>query len=123
MSVKYGDRVVCINQGGHGECVKGTIIDTWQFANKGITDYLVQLDSGSYVNIKPHYSNWFKLDDRILWFENNRLRLEDLTLVCNKLPVPIMSFNSSQLNIPECVELSFFPFLHLRPHLLLANYK
>ena len=75
MSIHFGDRVVIVDKEKNGECVKGTIIDIWRFSNKEITDYLVQLDSGPYVNVKPLYSNWFKLNNRILWFENNRLEL------------------------------------------------
>ena len=75
MSINFGDRVVIVDKDKNGECIKGTIIDIWRFSNKEITDYLVQLDSGPYVNVKPLYSNWFKLDNRILWFENDRLEL------------------------------------------------
>ena len=75
MSINFGDRVVIVDKDKNGECIKGTIIDIWRFSSKEITDYLVQLDSGPYVNVKPPYSNWFKLDNRILWFENDRLEL------------------------------------------------
>jgi hypothetical protein len=75
MSIKFGDRVVIVDKDKNGECKKGTIIDIWRFSNKEITDYLVQLDSGPYINVKPLYPNWFKLDNRILWFENDRLEL------------------------------------------------
>ena len=75
MSIHFGDRVAVVDKNKNGECIKGTIVDVWRFSNKEITDYLVLLDTGPYVNVKPRYSNWFKLDDRILWFENDRLEL------------------------------------------------
>ncbi|MFC1947845.1 hypothetical protein ACFLXY_08010 [Chloroflexota bacterium] len=77
MAINFGDRILYEDR--NGECIKGTIVDIWRFARNEITDYLVELDSGRYVNVKPHFPNWFKLDDRILWFENNRLEFNFLS--------------------------------------------
>ncbi|UCD08804.1 MAG: hypothetical protein JSU79_10670 [Dehalococcoidales bacterium] len=78
MAVNIGDKIIYVNEENDRECIKGEIVDIWRNHSGDITDYFVALDSGLYTNIKPHYPNWFKLDNRIFWFENNHLSLNVL---------------------------------------------
>ena len=78
MAVYIGDMIVCQDRDRGGECVKGKIVDIWKNNDGEITDYFVSLDSGLYTHVKPNYPGWFKIDECLSYFTNNRLSLSFL---------------------------------------------
>ena len=57
MDIQIGDKILYKDED------KGSIVDIWRNNRKEITDYLVDLDSGTFINIKPNYTNWCKLEE------------------------------------------------------------
>ena len=57
MTLKVGDKIL------YKDDDKGLIVDIWRNNRKEITNYIVDLDSGTFTNIKPNYPNCIKLED------------------------------------------------------------
>ena len=66
MAFNIGDRVVYEGEDIDGEYLQGEIIDIAKNSRDMITSYFVVLDSGLYVQFKPHNLKWVKLNETSL---------------------------------------------------------
>jgi hypothetical protein len=62
MAYNIGDRVIYKGEDINGEYLKGEIVDIAKNSRDIITSYFAVLDSGLYVQFKPHNLNWSKID-------------------------------------------------------------
>ena len=63
MAFTIGDRVIYEGEDIDGEYLKGEIVDISKNSRDMITSYFVVLDSGLYVQFKPHNLKWSKIDE------------------------------------------------------------
>ena len=63
MAFNIGDRVIFEGEDIDGEYLQGEIIDIAKNSRDIITSYFVVLDSGLYVQFKPHNLRWTKIDE------------------------------------------------------------
>lgn len=63
MAYNIGDRVIYKGEDIDGEYLKGEIVDIAKNSRDIITSYFAVLDSGLYVQFKPHNLNWSKIDE------------------------------------------------------------
>ena len=63
MAFTIGDRVIYEGEDIDGEYLKGEIVDISKNSRDMITSYFVILDSGLYVQFKPHNLKWSKIDE------------------------------------------------------------
>jgi len=59
--MNFGDWILFEDR--DGLWVKGEVVDIWKNSRHEITDYIVLLNTGRTVRIKPNYPNWCKLED------------------------------------------------------------
>ena len=62
MAFTIGDRVIYRGENVNGEYLQGAIVDVAKSSSDMITSYFVVLDSGLYIQFKPHNSRWSKID-------------------------------------------------------------
>lgn len=63
MAFDIGDRVIYEGEDIDGEYLQGEIADIAKNSRDIITSYFVVLDSGLYVQFKPHNLRWSKIDE------------------------------------------------------------
>ena len=63
MAFNIGDRVIYEGEVIDGEYLKGEIVDIAKNSRGIIISYFAELDSGLYVQFKPHNLRWSKLDE------------------------------------------------------------
>jgi len=63
MGLKIGDRVVFKGEKIRGAYPQGKIVVVEKNRWDAITNYFVILDTGMYVQFKPHSLSWHKLDE------------------------------------------------------------
>lgn len=63
MAFDIGDRVIYEGEDIDGEYLQGKIVDIAKNSRGIITSYFAVLDSGLYVQFKPHNLRWTKLDE------------------------------------------------------------
>lgn len=63
MAFKVGDRVIYEGDDIDGVYLQGEIVDIAKNSRDMITSYFAVLDSGLYVQFKPHNLKWRKLDE------------------------------------------------------------
>ena len=63
MAYNIGDRVIYKGEDINGEYLKGEIVDIAKNNRDIITSYFAVLDSGLYVQFKPHNLSWLKTDE------------------------------------------------------------
>jgi hypothetical protein len=63
MAFDIGDRVIYKGEDIEGEYLQGVIVDIAKNSRDIITSYFAELDSGLYVQFRPHNYNWSKLDE------------------------------------------------------------
>ena len=62
MAYNIGDRIIYKGEDINGEYLEGEIVDVAKNSRDIITSYFAVLDSGLYVQFKPHNLNWSKID-------------------------------------------------------------
>jgi hypothetical protein len=62
MAFDIGDRVIYKGEDINGEYLQGVIVDIGKNSRDMITSYFAVLDSGLYVQFRPHNPNWSKYD-------------------------------------------------------------
>ena len=63
MAFEIGDRVIYEGEDIDGEYLQGKIVDVAKNSRDIITSYFAVLDSGLYVQFKPHNLRWSKIDE------------------------------------------------------------
>jgi len=63
MALKVGDRVEFKGEQIDGEYLQGEIVVVEKNRWDMITSYFVILDTGMYVQFKPHNLNWLKVEE------------------------------------------------------------
>ena len=66
MAFNIGDRVKYEDLDIDGKCLQGEIVDIAKNSRDMITSYFAVLDSGLYVQFKPHNLKWSKLEEPVL---------------------------------------------------------
>ncbi|MFC1946355.1 hypothetical protein ACFLXY_00380 [Chloroflexota bacterium] len=63
MAFNISDRVKYEGEDIYGECLQGEIVDIAKNSRDMITSYFAVLDSGLYVQFKPHNLKWVKQNE------------------------------------------------------------